>query len=384
MKIKGYKNLKNVFIIAIILILILFIIYSTSCKKETQKVELFTVQRGDIIESVSATGTVDATEIKNYGVREAAEILEIVEKDETFKKGDILLKIDNSRANLLLKQAEQNLKLAEQSIDIAKINYKQALNANHVAIQLAQASNKLAEQSTLNAYKSIEDANILAEASINAAYTAMQDANNYLAKVKASPLSTDLTIAQAESSVNAAEGAYEQAKESARAQTDAAEGAYEQALINQSITYWNNINSTQAAQTQINIMKKSIEQAETQLEISKINYELTKLNLKDYQIQAPFDGIVLNTNFTKGETAAPGVAAITIISNDFVIKSDINETDIAKLKINQEVEFTLDAYPDMGFKGKIIKISSISKNIAGIVTFEIKIKPEDKAKDYLK
>ena len=414
------KKIHLAIIIIFILITFAFPAIITACRQKAPEIETFSIQRGDIIESVSATGSVDSAEIKNYGVKESAEIIEILKKSETFKKGEILIKIDNSKTNLLLSQAEQNLILAQQAIDIAKINYQQALDANHVAIQLAESSNNLAEQSTMNAYKALEDANILGEASINAAYTAIEDANSlaqasieaaynaledaneYLEKVKASPFATDTMIAQAEvnvgtaegsyeqakesagSQINSAEGAYEQAKETSRSQSDSAEGAYEQALINQSITYWNNINSTQTAQTQIKIMKKSIGQAETQLEISRINYDITNLDMDDYQIYAPFDGIVLNANFSIGETASPGVAAITVISNEFIIKADINETDVTKLKIDQEVEITLDAYPEMNFKGTISEISPISKNIAEIITFEITIKPDDAMKEYLK
>jgi len=383
---KTLNHTKTGCVISVIftLFLIFILINFTACKQKAPEIETFPVQRGDIIESISASGFVDSAEVKNYVVRESAEILEILKKSDTFKKGDTLIKIDNSRAVLLLNQADQNLILARQAIDIAKINYQAALNANHVAVQLSQSSSDLAEQSAMNAYKAIENANILGEASISAAYNAMEDANNYLKKVKESPFSTELQIAQAESSLHAAEGAYEQAKESSRSQSDAAEGAYEQALINQSITYWNNINSTLTAQIQINIMKKSIEQAEIQLEISRINYELTKLGTNDYQINAPFDGIVLNVNFSKGEIANPAMTAITIISDEFVIKSDINETDIAKLKTGQEVQLTLDAYPEMSFKGTVSDISSISKKIAEIVTFEIIIKPEEKMKEYLK
>jgi len=420
MKFSNHRKISCIIFSIFTVICISLLISITACKQKAPEIETFAVQRGDITESISASGSVDSAEIKNYGVRESAEILEILKKANTFKKGDLLIKIDNSRANLLLSQSDQNLILAQQAIDIAKINYQAALDANHVAIQLAQSSSDLAEQSTINAYKAIENANILGEASINAAYTAIEnanrlaeasinaaynslkDANEYLALIKASPLQTDILIAQAEvsagtaenayeqakknaeSQINAAEGAYEQAKESSRSQSDAAEGAYEQALINQSITYWNNINSTLAAQTQINIMKKSIEQAKTQLEISRINYELTKLGIDDYQINAPFDGIVLNANFSKGETANPGLTAITVISSEFVIKSDINETDIAKLITGQEVQLTLDAYPEMSFKGTVSEISPVSKKIAEIVTFEITIKPEDNMKEYLK
>ena len=59
------------------------------------------------------------------------------------------------------------------------------------------------------------------------------------------------------------------------------------------------------------------------------------------------------------------------------LKSDINETDIAKIKIGQEVNITLDAFPEQNFPGKVSSIAPISKNIAGIITFEVTVIPDD-------
>ena len=112
--------------------------------------------------------------------------------------------------------------------------------------------------------------------------------------------------------------------------------------------------------------------------------ELTKLELDKNQISAPFDGIVLSSTFSDGEFAGPGMTAISVISSQFIIKADINETDIAKLNPGQKVEITLDAYPDKLLQGEISEISPISKNLAGIVSFEIKVKPDDSAQSYLK
>ncbi|MBM3713448.1 MAG: hypothetical protein FJW56_08455, partial [Actinobacteria bacterium] len=177
MKFSNHRKISCIIFSIFTVICISLLISITACKQKAPEIETFAVQRGDITESISASGSVDSAEIKNYGVRESAEILEILKKSNTFKKGDLLIKIDNSRANLLLSQSDQNLILAQQAIDIAKINYQAALDANHVAIQLAQSSSDLAEQSTINAYKAIENANILGEASINAAYTAIENAN---------------------------------------------------------------------------------------------------------------------------------------------------------------------------------------------------------------
>ncbi|OQA20928.1 MAG: Macrolide export protein MacA [Actinobacteria bacterium ADurb.Bin346] len=385
---KTEKRIKKHFISVFLLIMSAALLIASGlsgCSKSPMtQIESFTVARGDIVESITSTGSVDASQSKNYSLTQSAEVLEIIDKGKEFSKGDILIRIDDSKIKLYISQAEANLKLAEKSIELAKINYQAALDANHVAVQLVQSNNDLAETAVSNAFKAMEDANILADASVSAANNAVESSRQYLDKINSSPFSTDVLKAQAESSLSAAENSYEQAKESARAQSDSAEGAYNQSLANQSVTYWSGINSLETAKNQIKLMNKNIEQAEIQYELSKINLDLVRLDSDKFAIRAPFDGIVANANFSEGETAGPGVAAISILSRTLVIKSDINEMDIAKCSIGQEAELTFDAYPDRSFKGRIVEISPLPKNIAGIISYEIKVEPEKEVLEYLR
>lgn len=377
------KNTLSGFFI-IFVIFTLLISSSAGCRKTETLMDTFSVSRGDIITDITTTGTVDTVETKNFSMMQSAEVTKSLKKGDTFKKGDILISIDNSKVEYYASQAEQNLILAEQAIKVAKINYQSALDANHVAIQIAESSNNLAEQQTLYAFKALDNASSLGIANIEAANQSIENAEYYLKKAKDSAISTDLVVAQAKTNADTAEKAYEQAKKSAKSQSDSAEGAYMQSLSNQSITYWNNINSLEIAAAQIKLMAANITQAETQLEISKINFELAELDLDDFSIIAPFDGIVQEANFSEGEIISPQVPAISIISNEFIIKSDINEADILKLKTGQKAEFVLDAYPEETFTGEVTEISPISKNIAGIILFEISIKPGKEAEEFLK
>ncbi|MBE3100983.1 MAG: efflux RND transporter periplasmic adaptor subunit, partial [Firmicutes bacterium] len=304
------------------------------------------------------------------------------------------------------------LAVAENSLKIAKINYQQALNANHIAIQLADLNTKKAQEATASALLSLENANRSADLayesavsslentknitslSVKSAQSALDEAERLLAASPGDPTceynvkTANQKLAQAEadqqSSISSAEDNIGSADIQNSNSGNSAQNSYEQALNGQSSTYWNNINSTQTAQTQIKLTGANIKQAETQLELSNINLELTKLELDKNQISAPFDGIVLSSTFSDGEFAGPGMTAISVISSQFIIKADINETDITKLNPGQKVEITLDAYPDKLFQGEIAEISPISKNLAGIVSFEIKVKPDDSAQSYLK
>jgi multidrug efflux pump subunit AcrA (membrane-fusion protein) len=338
---KNYKRQITLPILTIFLALSLLLSF-TSCRSgSTEDIETVKVARGDIIQIITSSGFVDASQQKNYSLQTSGEVLKSLKKGELFKKGDVILEVDNSRTQLLVKQAEENLKIAENSLGLAKLSYKQALDSNHISIQLAGENAKLSEQAAQNAMVSLNNA------------------NRYLSAVKQH---SEIPSYQ---------------KEQAASSVDTAGGAYDQALINQSMTYWSGLSNMQTAANQIEITAENIKQAESQLTLSEISLNLTKLDLDDNVIYAPFDGVVLVSALSEGESVNPGAAAISIIKSDYIVKSNISETDILKLTVDGEVEITLDAYPEDTFMGNIIEISPISQNLGGIVSFEITVRPKE-------
>lgn len=60
-------------------------------------------------------------------------------------------------------------------------------------------------------------------------------------------------------------------------------------------------------------------------------------NLENYYIKAPFDGVVTNINFKKGDSIKPGETLATVFDNkNLVFRVDIDELDIAKIKVGQK------------------------------------------------
>jgi len=334
---------KFFFIITVIAIIIIALLNLTACNRLgdiSEIMDTFEVTKGDIIQTVTTSGYVDSSEQNGYSLSASGKVLSALSKGDTFSKGDSLIEIDDSRQELLIAQAEENLNTAKNSMALARISYQKALDANHIALQLADTNTSLSEQSVQNAL------------------TALEGANKSLDLAKKNISSTDLQIAQAST------------------QSHSAEGAYQQTLINQSSTYWSNLSSTQSAASQIEVTAKNINQAEIQLNLSQISLELVKLDIDCGTIYAPYNGIVLSSAYKEGEYAGPGVPAISIISSDFIIKADINEIDVVNLQLGQDVDIRLDAYYENEFSGKIINISPISTNIGGVVSFELIVKPE--------
>ncbi|MCD4669009.1 MAG: efflux RND transporter periplasmic adaptor subunit [Actinomycetia bacterium] len=317
---------KYLFIITVI-ITIVASFSLTACNELTdisKTMDSFEVVKGDIIQTVNTSGSVGSSEQNDYPLSVSGKVLHALSKGDTFSKGDVLIKIDDSRQELLIAQAEENLNTGRHSLKLAKISYQQALDANHIAIQLAGNNMQQAELAAENAFRALENANNMASKSMR----------------------------------------------------DSAEGTYEQSVLGQSTAYWNNFSSTKNTQDQIKITKENIEQAETQLKLSEINLELAKLDMDSSIIHAPYDGIVSSSSYKEGQNASPGVNAISIISDDFIIRADINEIDVINLQVGQDVDIRLDAYYENEFSGKIVYIAPIPTSIGGVVSYELIVKPE--------
>ncbi|MBL7060993.1 MAG: efflux RND transporter periplasmic adaptor subunit [Actinobacteria bacterium] len=323
---------KTILVIVSAITVLLISIISVSCmggfpgstgEVADQGIEVFEIQRGDILQIVSTTGSIDSKVQNSYTLQGSGEIISTLEKGDAFKKGDVLVKVDNSEGLLQLEKIEKNLKLSEISLKAAKLNYQKALDANHITIQLADLNTEKAEESTKSALDSLENANEKGESS---------------------------SISQAESS-------------------------YNQSLLNESTTYWSNLSSLQSSEAQMESTRDNVNQAGIQLELAKMDLESAKEDLDDYILYAPYDGIVISSDFEVGKQAG-GSTMISLISDEFIVKVTVSENDISKISEGNKALITLDAYSDLEFTGKAIEIIPISTNDSGIISFEVLIEFE--------
>ncbi len=377
------RNKKALYVIFFLVILVLVVFIITSCMgmgpfrsssglEENQEKEIFEVTKGNIYQVVSTEGSVDSLSLNTYNMNVLGKILSSAKKGDYFKEGDILVKIDDSEGFSIIEQIEKNLKLSEISLRTAKLNYQSALDSNHIAIQMAELNTEKANESAESALSSLESANESAELSYQSALRALEEAELMLDLAEADPTTTDMQIAQYESSVESAEeklGSTELSGDSSKYQ---AESSYDQALISKSTNYWNNLSSMQSAEKQIESTRLNIEQAEIQLELARMDYESAKEDLDDYILRAPYDGIVISSDFEKGNDSS-GNNSISITDKNFIIKSNIGETDIPKIAVSDEAYITFDAYPDYQFTGEVKEIIPIMVEDGNVASFEVDI-----------
>ncbi len=128
------------------------------------------------------------------------------------------------------------------------------------------------------------------------------------------------------------------------------------------------------------------ESSKALLKQAQVQLDKAKLNLEYATIYAPIDGVVINRAVSIGQTVAASFSSPTLftIANDLKkmqVEAVIDESDIGKISIGQPVSFTVDAYPDDEFYGKVSQIRLSPQIVSNVVNYSVIIDvPNDRLK----
>jgi HlyD family secretion protein len=122
---------------------------------------------------------------------------------------------------------------------------------------------------------------------------------------------------------------------------------------------------------ELNSARAKVGQAQAQL--NKVLADLA-----DYAIIAPIDGVVTKVNYNLGEQAVASQTVIKMLSTEeYEINVDIPESDIAKLKVGDEVVIELDAFgSDHLFAGKVAFIDPAQTVIQDVTYYSTTVSLE--------
>ena len=118
------------------------------------------------------------------------------------------------------------------------------------------------------------------------------------------------------------------------------------------------------------------DKSKTSYEMAQSNYTKVKTNLAYATIYSPIDGVVLKRAVEEGQTVAasfstPNLFTIAQDLSKMQIVANVDEADIGEIKEGQKVEFSVDAYPDEVFKGKVQQVRLNATTTTNVVTYEV-------------
>lgn len=118
--------------------------------------------------------------------------------------------------------------------------------------------------------------------------------------------------------------------------------------------------------------------AKDQVTTASQSVQKAQTNLGYATITSPIDGVVLSKEVEEGQTVAasfntPELFTIAQDLTDMRVIADIDEADIGGVKEGQRVTFTVDAFPEDQFEGKVTQVRQQATTESNVVTYEVVI-----------
>ena len=143
-----------------------------------------------------------------------------------------------------------------------------------------------------------------------------------------------------------------------------------------------------SAQSDLDQATATLHQAEANVKIKEGALEKAKADLDHCTITSPIDGIVISRNVDVGQTVAASLQAPVIftIANDLSkmqIDANVAEADVGGVAVDQDVDFTVDAFPTRTFQGKVVQVRNAPITVQNVVTYDTVIgvsNPDQKLK----
>lgn len=342
------------------------------------------LEKGTITVQVSATGTLQAVTSIDVGSQVSGVINQVyVSHNSVVKKGQILAQLDPSTYQTAITQGQASVNNAESSLANAQAD-----------ISNAQANVQAAQAAVISAQATAEQARVgvaSSAASISAAQARLSKAegarNNAL---KSYQRNQDLEgrelIALAD--LDTAQTAYSGAEAdvaSAVADVETARMAKRSAEVNVAAKL-SDVESArikrQAAQELVVAAQARARGFQAQVTQAQANLRTAEINLDRTTITSPIDGVVLGVAITAGQTVAAQLQAPNLFTlaqdlSQMQVETSVDEADISKVKNGAQATFTVDAFPDQSFQGRVTEVRQAPVSTSGVVTYLVIVRTDN-------
>jgi HlyD family secretion protein len=381
--------------------------------KASGKIIRMPVDKGDYLNEGDVIVEIEKTYAQNDVDQAEADLRSAKAKLE---QAEIQIELERKQREVQLAQAEENLKEAKTRLSQLEKQLKLEKEANARKLLEAENNLKIAElQLRLLSPEVVRPEEVKrAEASVNQAFANLDLAQkefdrkenlyeyDYISKSELDTAQTQLEAAKAQ--YDSAQQQLEMVKnpatkedfELAEANVKKAEFAIQAAQ--------ENIKAEEYREEEIEMQRNKVALMESAVELANSNLKqivvkekelltaqaavsrsLSKLKdaeekLEDTLVKAPISGTILEKNVEEGQVISSQLSSATTEGRPLItmadltkiyVKTDVDETDIGKVKEGQSVKIKVDAFPNRVFDGEVLKIAPQGKVTQNVTTFEV-------------
>lgn len=124
----------------------------------------------------------------------------------------------------------------------------------------------------------------------------------------------------------------------------------------------------EAARSQLLVSKSMISSAAASVETTDAQIKVLDAQVRNTRLFAPADGVLAKRWLMAGDVVQPSQSVFTLtLSNNLWIVTYLEETKIADVHVGQKVKFTIDAFPDLKFNGKVYLVGSSTSSVFSLI-----------------
>ncbi len=415
-KFTGLSKKKKIIIAVIILIIIIAAVKACGKKSDSSNESTTytydTATTTDIIESLSGTGTLEpadkytvTTLLKGDVLSDGFELGDVVQKDQ------VLYQLDSSdmettieRAELSASQAQRSYETAAKDLDNLNVKTKVAGVVTEVLVKVGdnvgagqevakvrdssvmtielpfpadEADNfYIGQSATVTLYGSFET--LSGKVSYISGATQVVTGNMIVKNVKidvenpGAISDTQIATAEVGSSGSTQSGKFE-FKENRSVYSEVSGEVV--AIVNDEGAKVSN-GSTIVRLSSDNVVN-SVQAASDSVRDSELSLESQYDTLEDYTIKSPINGTIIEKKVKAGDTIDSGAQLCTIYDLSYLkMTMNIDELDISKVSVGQDVTITADAIKNETFTGKVTKINMAGTTTNGVTTYPVEVQLE--------
>lgn len=414
---KEFLKKKWVRIALIVVVLIIAIVVLLGNKNQNIEYRTATIERGDIISSISGSGSIAALESRKELAKVSSTVDEIYfEEGDLVNEGDVIIKLDSEAYEMNLKSQETSVKQAEISKEnltrqVNNMKIKSTANGtikNLIINEGTYVTNFLhvcdvdsteRYEITLKYLASAADRVSIgnaAEILLVDSYSYVHGYVSYVGTSKSNLASggvvIDITITvdsteysldglRAKASIVANDGGKISSSEAATFKKKTASQILSNASGEVSKLYVKEGQYVNAgdiiAELKNEDMLANLKTTNVSLQNAYDQLSYAKDKLKDYTITAPITGTITAQSVKVGDIVAAGTLITTVSNtNEYEFKIPVDELDISKITTENKVLVTVDAIPETELEpivGRISKIPLEGITVGGVTDYYVTV-----------
>ncbi|MFM9420273.1 efflux RND transporter periplasmic adaptor subunit [Thermus scotoductus] len=290
--------------------------------------EVYTVARGEVRVVVAGSGQLQPWRTLEVRPEVQGILLSVVEEGKAVRAGEVLAELDPDPFRRAWESARADLQRAEASLANARAQGESSLASLQAGVKNAEVAYANAQASLEAARRNLEATRLLYQAG-GTSRQALWDAETAYAN---------------------AQRALENARASLEAQREALR--LRQAQL----------------QEDLRAQEAALSQARLALAEAQANLEKTR-------VRAPFAGVVLSVSANPGAQVGPGTPLLTLGNlSAYALVLEVDETEIAKVRVGQRVDVTLEGLPGETFQGRVEAISPQGQVVNNIPVFKVTVR----------